>query len=621
MPETANRHGESCYGLKNMSNENLPPASKANRPENANSGRAWNFILLACLLVVQSLLLAWSGYRHGPGYDEPAHLASGVIHWRLGRYEPYRVNPPLVRMVAAIPLVISGVDAVQTSFDVRPGTRSEFRLGSQMMQAEKRRFLWLLALGRWACLPFAWVGLVVCYLWASQLYGAKAGLAAAALWTFSPNILAHAQLVTPDAGAAAVGLAACYAFSRWLQCGGWSRALLAGAWFALALLCKTTWILLLGVWPMLLVWALVRRRTYAPETPRIALATQFLATLLTALLLLNAGYRFTGTGTRLGDYDFVSETLSGIPQPDNRLRRRRPTQSGNRFEDTWLGRIPLPLPRDFVQGIDEQKRDFERNMPAYLAGKIKRGGRWYFYLYAAAIKIPVATWLLVLLSLAVGTISIAKRTGAASTVPLAVPAVALLVFVSSQTGINQHSRYALPALPFLLIVASGAMRDGSTVASLLRTKIGIVLVALAAAESLAVYPHSLSFFNLAVGGPTKGYQHLGVPEPDSNLDWGLDITYLDEWLRRHPTARPLYADIDSIMPLSVLDIDAKPPELSLEPGWYAISVGALVRRQRYQALTEMEPVERFGYTIYLYHVPEPADANSRKAASGSNSER
>ena len=190
-----------------MSHESLPPTSKPNNRDDADRHRALHFTLLACLLVVQTLLLAWSGYRHGPGYDEPAHLASGVIHWRLGRFEPYRVNPPLVRMVAAIPLVASGADAVQTCFDVRPGSRSEFRLGSQMMEAEKRRFLWMLSLGRWACLPFAWVGLVVCYLWASQLFGPKAGLAAAALWTFSPNILAHAQLVTPDAGAAAVGLA------------------------------------------------------------------------------------------------------------------------------------------------------------------------------------------------------------------------------------------------------------------------------------------------------------------------------------------------------------------------------------------------------------------------------
>jgi len=42
--------------------------------------------------------------------------------------------------VAAIPLVAGGEDAIQTSFDVRPGARSEFDLGSQMMTAAADRF-------------------------------------------------------------------------------------------------------------------------------------------------------------------------------------------------------------------------------------------------------------------------------------------------------------------------------------------------------------------------------------------------------------------------------------------------------------------------------------------------
>ena len=38
----------------------------------------------------------------------------------------------------------------------------------------------------------------------------------------------------------------------------------------------------------------------------------------------------------------------------------------------------------------------------------------------------------------------------------------------------------------------------------------------AVGSSLAIYPHSLSYFNELAGGPTKGHYHL----IDSNIDWG-----------------------------------------------------------------------------------------------------
>jgi hypothetical protein len=50
----------------------------------------------ACLLLaIQAGLLAWSATRHSPSVDEMGHLAAGVSHWELGRFDLYRVNPPL----------------------------------------------------------------------------------------------------------------------------------------------------------------------------------------------------------------------------------------------------------------------------------------------------------------------------------------------------------------------------------------------------------------------------------------------------------------------------------------------------------------------------------------------
>ena len=82
----------------------------------------------------------------------------------------------------------------------------------------------MFTLARWACIPFSLLGAYVCYRWAADLYGELAGAWSLVLWCFSPNILAHAQLITPDLGATALGVTAGY-----LSGGGSSGRLAARA--------------------------------------------------------------------------------------------------------------------------------------------------------------------------------------------------------------------------------------------------------------------------------------------------------------------------------------------------------------------------------------------------------
>ena len=70
-------------------------------------------------------------------------------------------------------------------------------------------------------------------------------------------------------------------------------------------------------------------------------------------------------------------------------------------------------------------------------------------------------------------------------------------------------------------------------------------------ESLCVYPHSISFFNLLVGGPKHGHEWL----LDSNGAWGQDLVFLKEWVERHPEARPLRLASVGWLDPQVLGID------------------------------------------------------------------
>ena len=179
------------------------------------------------------------------------------------------------------------------------------------------------------------------------------------------------------------------------------------------------------------------------------------------------------------------------------LCRGKPTAArtglgGNRFQGGWLEGVPIPLPRDYLRGIDLQKTDFERGLPSYLMGEWRDRGWWYFYAVCAAIKVPLGTWLLGLVALGVRIHGLAavtfrrrlsdNNTRSASPAPnwigwrdelvLLLPAVILVAFVSSQTGFSHHFRYVLPAFPFLFIWVSSVAERAACGPKVLR---GIVI--------------------------------------------------------------------------------------------------------------------------------------------------
>lgn len=219
---------------------------------------------------------------------------------------------------------------------------------------------------------------------------------------------------------------------------------------------------------------------------------------------------------------------------------------------------------------------------------------------------------------------------------LLAPAVALLVFVSSQVGYTQHSRYVIPILPYLMINAgrlAGNRRDSSRV----RRWLVWACLASTAVSSLKIYPHSLSYFNEAAGGPLRGHDYL----LDSNIDWGQDLLYLKMWLESHGEAHPLglaYFNFYVDPALAGIKYDLPPPgpevfpeknaadltECGPKPGYYAISVNLLrgcespiadgqggfrhAHPRQFEYFRNFQPVAQAGYSIYIYHItPEESE--------------
>ncbi len=399
---------------------------------------------------------------------------------------------------------------------------------------------------------------------------------------------------------------------------------MAGLVLGLAELTKFTLLLFYPLW--ITIWLIDRLADRQPGSRRrwsLELG-QLTAVVAVSVLVINAGYGFEGSFRRLGDFRFQSWTMTGLGGP------KVLANGSNRFGDTGLASIRVPLPANYLQGIDTQKVDFERGFRSYLGGQWKHGGWWYYYVYALAIKLPLGTWLLFVLAIVLPLCLSGYWISWRDELQLLLPAGAILLLVSSQTGFSIHSRYILPALPFLFVWMSKAARS----IELCHWPAPIVVAALCwlTASSLWYFPHSLSYFNELVGGPEHGHEYL----LDSNIGWGQDLNYLKDWLNRHPEASPLQfasfgwvdprlAGVESTLPPLGPDDPVSAMSTADEllgpcPGWYAIDVNHLhsvgdavvdehadLQRPTTQQLNwhyflHFRPVAMAGYSIYIYHV-------------------
>ena len=566
-----------------------------------------NRVAPVVLLLLHAALLGFSSSRHNPTIDEAGHLVAGLSHWSFGRFELYNVNPPLVRMCAALPLLAT--DYHEQWAAAKQFSRPEFDLGREFISANAESSVWLFALCRCALIPFSLLGGGVCWIWARELYGRECGTVALCLWCFSPNVLAYGQLIVPDMAATALGVTAWYLFWQWLKAPSRDSALLASLALGILQLTKMTWLILFPVWPITwLGYRLASGSKGSTIRPLRKEGGQLVMIAAGAIGILNLGYGFEQSFQRLDQFEFRSDALTG-----NRGDADTPCAS-NRFRGTWLGGLPVPLPANYLRGLDTQRLDFESKLWSYLRGSWRRGGWWYYYLYALAIKVPLGAWCALGLATVLTVYRPSYFTQARDEAFLLAPAVAVVAFVSTQTGFNHHIRYVLPAFPFMMIFASKVARAAKGH----RAVRALTSVALtwSVVSSLSVYPHSLSYFNGLAGGPKGGHSHL----LNSNVDWGQDILFLRRWLQRHPEVQlaGLAYEYQKIFDPAVVGIGApKPPvdvrwarldvnkdvEVGPRPGWYAVSVSLLHDRMHgFDYFNEYGPDSRAGYSILIYHL-------------------
>jgi len=582
------KRGKSAAHPQRASTAASPPLPKSSVPNEAPTGtpslrpRIATALAVVVLLALHYGLAARSLIGENPTVDEVLHMPAGVSYWQKGTFRLYHHNPPLVKLVAALPVVWANpvVEPLYSSNSWRSVDPSHINFGHAFAALNADRYFELFRLARLMMPLFSLVGGLAVFAWSRRLYGGWGGLLSLALWVFCPNILAHARLVTSDLGATALGVAATYLFWRFLQAPTWKWALMAGIALGLAQLTKFSMLVLYAVWPFLWLVHLVLavpKGQWPRHVGRGIIGA--VAIVGCSVLTIDAGYFFEGVGIPLGQFEFGSRALTrpvtpGMKRPHSRNALFDLTWQFrvNRFRGTWLDRMPAPLPEHYVLGFDEQKIETEgiperfrdawerersqpgsiarelavpesfneksTGYPVYLNGELHTGGWWYYYFLTLAYKVPEGTWLLVILSSLVLIFVRRSRVDWSHEIALLTVPVVILVVISFLTDINLGLRYVLPIAPYVFI-ATGKVVPWLLGLSIpwrrLMRAVAACSLGLTVAATVWIHPHYLAYFNWASGGPDRVPARL----IDSNLDWGQDLVGLREWWEKTIPGQPL----------------------------------------------------------------------------------
>ncbi|TDE17827.1 phospholipid carrier-dependent glycosyltransferase [Actinomadura sp. 6K520] len=434
--------------------------------------------------------------RQSPTNDEPAYVGAGAfyVYEHDLRYNPE--HPPLGKL-----LVGAGVALGGARFDAA-FTGSQYAVGRHLLYGSGNDAQRVLLAARLPVIVLTLLFGLVVFAFARDLAGPLGGLGALALYSFSPDVIAHGSLATLDVPMAGFLLTAVWLLWRARRR---PRRCLPLAGLALGAAVATKMSALPAV-PVLVglaavsVWSAGRGRS--PSRRR----------LLAACALSAAGIAVLVVTVVWASYLAVDPRLHWTAPADV------PSIGGARGLAAGL----LPFPEPFRDGMRVQFGFEDLRWTGFLFGRVYLGSLWYYLPAALLVKTPLGT--LALWAAGITALLAVPRLRPAAPYVL-LPAAVLLA--AAMTGDRDLGvRYAIFLPMFLAVAAAGltAVRWRWTRA------VAGALVLFTAASSLRAFPFYLPYSNEAFGGPARTHLHLH----DSNVDWGQDLRRLADRLReRH----------------------------------------------------------------------------------------
>ena len=486
------------------------------QPNQTGRGKKYAVAIgVAALLLVLFLQLAFSTHRNSITWDEDDHIFAGYMSWKHADFGLNPEHPPLVKLVAAIPLLNMPlkVPVVQD----REFKHEAFLDGKDFLF--KNDADTILFRARLAVSFFTILLALLVFLAAQEMFGTGAGFIALTLLVFDPNLLAHGAVVGTDAGLSCFMFASVYAFYRYVKVPSAWRLVVVGIATGHALISKHTGIL---VFPMLLLLSIyeVLRSRSTPEThpsnaaPAKAkqLAVALIAISAIAITILWGAYGFRYQARAEGRP--LNPPLNAYLQNLSRPHEIRLLQAVAHFH---------LLPESYIYGLADVRimSDF---YTSFLLGKVYPHGIWFYFPVAFLIKSSLS--FLLLLLVAIWAIATKRLTATREIIFLTIPPIFHLIIAMS-AGMNIGVRHILPMYLFLSVLIGGATWNLIQRHRQWIYVVTALLIFQAVSTSLA-YPAYLAYANELWGGPAHVHDLLS----DSNSDWGQQLhdvkRYLDQ---------------------------------------------------------------------------------------------
>jgi Dolichyl-phosphate-mannose-protein mannosyltransferase len=364
------------------------------------------------------------------------------------------------------------------------------------------------------------------FSWGRQLYGFYAGLAALVLYIFDPNIIAHSQLVTTDLYVTGIILFACYGLWRFANTRRLRDGILCAFMLGLSEIAKYTSVVLLPLFILALALHDLPGQVSAyKQTGRKAifrylgrLGFYTLIACVSIFLIINVGFVFNRSFVPLNQYVFQSHEFKRL-------------QNIIILQDM---RVPFPYP--YLQGLDRVTFNESTGKgfgEIYLLGQLRYGqGFAGYYFVATALKVPIATQLVIILAVILHVVNAKRRSLLLQNeIFLLVPVVFYLIYFNFFYAAQIGFRYYLVIFP-LLYVFCGSLFANWPEFSVKQKVASLTLALYLIVSVLSYYPYYLSYFNELVWDRKYAYKYLA----DSNLDWDQGKYYIQEYMSAHPNA-------------------------------------------------------------------------------------
>lgn len=470
--------------------------------------------------------------------DEPIHISAGYSYWQTRDFRLNPEHPPLAKLIAAFPLLIIHPDFNTSHDDWKAPVQEIFGFNFLYSNDADRLLFW----SRTAMVLLAAAGIVVTFLWARDLFGIPAGLFAAAMYSFSPNLLAHGMLVTTDVPLAVFTALAFYLFWKSNEVRSWRLDIATGLALGAAMGSKFSGAFL----PVLIVvFCIARdRRTAFPRLAVIAIAS---------LAVIQTIYLFSAS------------------------------------------------PLLYFRNASLVNANHVQNYPVYLFGQLKPGGWWYYFLAAFLVKATVPTLMAIIFAvLHLVSKRFVSRWGEIILLSVICFYTALISIAADQIGL----RYLIPIFPLLFIWTSRivpwilSMRGGAIV-------IG-GLLAWQVFAAVRTFPNYIPYFNELAGGSVQGPWLLDDSNVDWGQGVKQAAQYVRDHhitnVRMHtfsPIDNPRYYGLPADIPLSEsfrLLVAQRPAA-----GIYIVSAHYVARmRGVSREWQTYKPVDRIGDSLWVY---------------------